>query len=126
MKNNKSGYFLPYMLFIFFLLLNIVIFVVLCNLSTNKMYVDRDKYYHVFIFEERAKRHIREMITLNKVKNNDTELIYFEDEFIYLTYQYDTNENIWKVNYRIKYQEIDEYGIIIYDLETKEITIEIK
>lgn len=123
---NKKAFILPYTCFLFIFVLNIFIFVVLCSLNTNNYYVDKNNYYHVFILEERAKRHIEEKISLNQANHNESELIYYDDDFIYLTYQFDSINQYWKVNMRIKYDNIDEYATIYYHLETKEITIEIR
>ena len=57
---NNKGFVLLYVIFIFILVLNIFISLVLYNLNQNNYLIDKDKYYHVFIFEERAKRHIKE------------------------------------------------------------------
>ncbi|QVK19200.1 hypothetical protein KHQ81_05735 [Mycoplasmatota bacterium] len=123
---NKRGFFLPYTFFLLITVLNMVIFVVLCNLNTNNYYNEKNNYYHTFILEERAKRHIEEKITLNQVNHNESELLYYDEDFIYLTYQYDSTYQLWKISMRIKYKNIDEYGTIYYYLETKKIILEIR
>ena len=62
----------------------------------------------------------------NQPKNNETELLYFDDDFIYFLYQYNDEREIWNITYRISYQKIDQKGIIIYDTITSEISIEIQ
>jgi len=126
MLNKKDGFFLPYTLFLLIFVLNMFIFVVLCNLNRINYYNDKNNYYHLFIYEERAKRHIEEKITLNQAFHNETELLYYDDEFIYFTYQFDHINQYWKVNIRISYHQIDEYAIIYYRLDTNEIWIEIR
>lgn len=126
MINNKKGYCLVYILFIFILLINILTNVILCNLNRNSYYIDKDKYYQIFILEERAKKHVKERFMTNQPKNNETELLYFDDDFIYFLYQYNDEREIWNITYRISYQKIDQKGIIIYDTTTSEISIEIQ
>lgn len=126
MINNKKGYCLVYILFIFILLINILTTVILCNLNRNSYYIDKDKYYQIFILEERAKKHVKERFMTNQPINNETELLYFDDDFIYFLYQYNDEREIWNITYRISYQKIDQKGIIIYDTTTSEISIEIQ
>lgn len=115
---NQKGYFLPYTLFLFIFVINIFTFVVLCSLNANKTFNDKDKYYHIFILEERAKRHIQERITENNLVNNEKELVYYDEDFIYFTYQLDTD--IWFVSVRIHYEDINQYAVIEYHLDTNE------
>lgn len=123
---NRKGFFLPYTFFLFILVLNIFIFVVLCSLNTNNYYIDKNNYYHVFILEERAKRHVEEKITLNQVNHNESELLYYDEDFIFFTYQFDANNQYWRVNIRINHDTVDEYATIYYYLDTKEIILEIR
>ncbi len=126
MCHNKHGFFLPYALFLFIFVLNMFIFVVLCSLNTNNYYNDKNNYYHIFILEERAKSHIKEKIILNQALNYETELIYYDEDFIYLTYYYDSSINKWTISFRINHEDIDEFGIITYDVDSDKLTIEIR
>ncbi len=121
MIKNKNGFVLPYTIFIFMLVLNIFIFVVLCNLNTVKTFDNKINYYHVFILEERAKRHITEKIDANNVTNFETELIYYDQDFIYFIYQFDSVNRIWCCNLRIKYHNINEFATVYYNLNTHQL-----
>jgi hypothetical protein len=96
------------------------------NLNITKYYNDKDKYYQIFILEERAKRHVLIKFSSEQPQNNETELLYHDYGFVYLRYQYDVNKQIWNVHYRINYDDIDQYGIIYYDVTNTDIWIEIQ
>lgn len=123
---NNKGFVLFYIIFIFVLVLNIFIFNVLYNLNKNNYFNDKDKYYHVFILEERAKRHIKERFLINQPINNETEILSYENNYIFLLYKFDDMQKLWCINYQISYQDINQKGIIYYDNLTGEIFIEIQ
>src|SRR5690554_7393825 len=84
MINNNKGFCLFHVIFIVMLVINIFIYILLHNLNRNNYFRDKDKYYQVFIYEERAKRHINERFSVNQPSNNETELLYFDENYIYL------------------------------------------
>jgi|SRR5690554_4056587 len=126
MINNNKGFCLFHVIFIVMLVINIFIYILLHNLNRNNYFRDKDKYYQVFIYEERAKRHINERFSVNQPSNNETELLYFDENYIYFLYKYNYDEEIWCINYRISYNDINQIGIIYYNCITNDISIEIQ
>ncbi len=122
MIKSKVGFFLPYTMFIFILVLNIFIFIILCSLNTNRYYEDKDNYYQIFILEERAKRHITYKITNNLVSNFYQEQVFYDEDFLFLTYEFNESEKLWTITIRIYHKFINEFAQAYYDIETKELT----
>lgn len=127
MNHKKgNGYILPYTLFLSILVLNMVIFVVLCILSTKKLYNDQNNHYHFFICQNRIRNHITEMINENKLVNNYNETLYYDETLIVLTYKLDTTKKRWVINYRIEYHNDRQLGSFIYDIETGILRMEMR
>lgn len=103
------------------IVLNMFIFVVLCNLNTKKTFDDRINYNHVFIMEERAKRIIKKRFIENSIENLETETIYYDNDFIHFDYVYNSQTKIWTVYIHIKYDTIHEYAYIYYSEITNEL-----
>lgn len=122
MNKSRSGFFIPYTMFILILVLNIFIFIILCSLNINKYYEDKDNYYQISILEERAKRHIIYKINNDLVSNFEQEQVFYDEDFLFLTYEFKEIDQLWQISLRINHQNINEFATIIYDLETKELS----
>lgn len=122
MNKSRSGFFIPYTMFILILVLNIFIFIILCSLNINKYYEDKDNYYQISILEERAKRHIIYKINNDLVSNFEQEQVFYDEDFLFLTYEFKEIDQLWQISLRINHQNINEFATVIYDLETKELS----
>lgn len=117
LKNKNKGFILPYVMIIAFLVINIFIFTTLLYLGEKKLYNDKINYYQILILENRTKKHVYNKITSNNVENFESELIYYDEDFVYLTYEYNLSGNYWKVNVRINHNDIDQFAYIYFYLD---------
>lgn len=119
---NKNGFLLPYTFLTCMIVLNIVIFVVLCNLNTKNYYEDVDNYYHMILLEQRAKRILKAEIKKGNVQKSYTIKIIEDDYRIYFTFTSVTTAK-YELSFEFYYQKLFEYGIIYYDTTTESIEI---
>ena len=125
MIKNKSGFVLPYVLFLVMIIIEAVFLIIMLNVNVSKYYEDRDTYYRIFIYEERAKRHIIKRFENNPPQNAERETIYFENDYLHLFYDRDLINKRWVIEYRICINNIAEVGVFYYSLDTKKIATEV-
>ncbi|MDF2700220.1 MAG: hypothetical protein K0Q49_1776 [Haloplasmataceae bacterium] len=113
-KINNKGYLLPYVLFLNLILLNIFILSITICLNEKKTFNDKDKYYHVFILEERAKRHVYEKLSGYSDTLAIDEVLNYEGDTIYLKYSFDQNNDVWTIILNVCYDNVYETAYIYY------------
>jgi len=123
---NKKGFILPYVLFLSLVILNIFVLTLMIYINEKRIYYDKINFYQMCVLEERTKRHIVDKITQNNVENNETEMLVYGEDFVYLNYYYDEVNNYWKINIRIYHNELNEYATIYYDIDEGSLKFEIR